>query len=227
MATALLGYAREFWKRDEKDEALEALEEAYAILKSQRDTETRDSKSKFALFSAIAVQFAGFEKGERGIEIAQSIIDENEQMSALAQIAQVLTIQKNETLAPQAIRAISEDANRVFALIGVSDIHNKNGEREKAVATLDEAADLTETVPQLASRSAAYNEIAKRFAQHKEMAKSREIARINLETILMIRDEGSRSKTLSELSETYDSLGFSIGETELTMLREVARQVAL
>ncbi len=219
MATALLGYAREFWRKDEKDEALEALEEAYAILKSQRDIETRDSKAKFALFSAIAVQFAGFEKGERGIEIAQSIIDENEQMSALAQIAQILTIQKNETLAPQAIRAISEDANRVFALIGVSDIHSKNGEREKTVATLDEAADLAETVPQLASRSAAYNEIAQRLREYGEEIKTKDVLRASLETIAKIHDESAQAASLASLAEIYHRDDFDLADEEKSILQ--------
>lgn len=227
MATALLGYAREFWRKDEKDEALEALEEAYAILKSQRDIETRDSKAKYALFSAIAVQFAGFEKGERGMEIAQSIIDENEQMSSLSQTAQILTIQKNETLAPQAISAIAGDANRVFALIGVSDIHNKNGEREKAIATLDEAADLAETVPQLASRSAAYNEIAKRLIEYGEMAKADNALKTSLETITSIRDENTRSVSLAEFADVREKLGQPYSEHETLVIRDLVRKVEL
>jgi hypothetical protein len=64
-------FCANFWSNDEKDEALETLEEAYAILKSQRESETRDSRAKFQVFSAIAVQFARFEKAERAIEIAQ------------------------------------------------------------------------------------------------------------------------------------------------------------
>ncbi len=224
MATALLGYAREFWRKDEKDEALEALEESYAILRSQRDIETRDSKAKFALFSAIAVQFAGFEKGERGIEIAQSIIDENEQMSALAQIAQILTIQKNETLAPQAISAILEDANRVFALIGVSDIHNKNGEREKAVATLDEAADLAETVPQLASRSAAYNEIAKRLIGYGETVQAGEVLKTSLETITAIRDKSSQAVSLAEFADVRETLGQPYANHEISVIQDLVRK---
>ena len=45
MASALLGFARESWKKGEKDEAVETLDEAYEILKSQREIETRDSRA--------------------------------------------------------------------------------------------------------------------------------------------------------------------------------------
>jgi hypothetical protein len=170
------------------------------------------------------VQFAGFEKGERGIEIAQSIIEENEQMSALAQIAQILTIQKNETLAPQAISAIAEDANRVFALIGVSDIHNKNGEAEKAVATLDQAADLAETVPQLASRSAAYNEIAKRLIGYEQTARAGEVLKTSLETITAIRDESTRAVSLADFADVRETLGQPYADHELSVIQDFVRK---
>ena len=63
MATCLLGYARHFWGNDEREEAIDALEESYEILRSQHERETRSSPAKFALHAAIAAQFAGFEKG--------------------------------------------------------------------------------------------------------------------------------------------------------------------
>lgn len=219
MASCLLGFSRELWKKDEKEEALEALEEAYAILKSQRDIETRDSRAKFGLFTSIAVQFAGFEKAERAIEIAQEIADENEQMSALAQIAQVLTIRKDDELARQAIRAIDEDAHRLFALIGLSDAKDKIGERPDAIVILKEAAALAETVPQLASRSAAYIEIAKRFHEYGESAEAWENSHLSLETISEIKDESSRSVGLANLSELYEQANFDLTDAEKEILQ--------
>jgi hypothetical protein len=59
MASALLGYSREFWKKDERTEAIDSLEESFAILASQHERETRDSRTKFRLFNQIAAQFAG------------------------------------------------------------------------------------------------------------------------------------------------------------------------
>ena len=119
IASCLLGFAREFWKKEERDEAIEALEESYAILKSQREAETRDSKAKFALFATIAAQFAGFGKSERAIEIAVEIPDENQSVSALSQIAQILTIQKEVDLASQeylaAVEKFNEAKNRLLS----------------------------------------------------------------------------------------------------------------
>ena len=130
IASCLLGYSREFWKKDERGEAIESLEEAYAMLESQHERETRDHKARFRLFTSIAAQFAGFEKGERAIEIAERIKEKSERTSALTQIAGVLTLRKEDDEARHAFRAISDDGDRAFALISMSDAKEKNEDRD-------------------------------------------------------------------------------------------------
>ncbi|MBK9156495.1 MAG: hypothetical protein IPM25_20195 [Chloracidobacterium sp.] len=165
MSSALLGFSREYRSKDDRGEAMDALEEANAILRSQADKETRDSRARFALMGSIAVQFAGFEQGERAIDLASDIEDEGRSMTALAQIANILTFQRNEELARTALAAIPEDAERAIALIHMSDTLASAGETERAVGLLEEAFALAEEVPQLASRASAYAETARRFAQ--------------------------------------------------------------
>ncbi len=223
MASCLLGFAREFWRRDEKTDALDALEEAYAILRSQHDSETRDSKAKFALFTAIAVQFAGFEKGERAIDIAQEIADENEAMSALGQIAQILTIQNSDVLARQAVNSIRDDVHRMFALIRVSDAAKENGDNESAGKLLEEAYSLAEGVPQLASRSSAFIEFAKRFLQYGNLDRAREISLKNLQTISTIRDESTRAASIANLAELYSEANFELNPAETEVLQKLVR----
>ncbi len=219
IANTLVGFSQEFWNGGERDDALETLEEAYALLKSQKDSEIRDSRARFNLWGTIAVQFAQYEKSERAIEIAQENIDETEQMSALTQIAQACIRQNNDILARQAINSISEDSERMFALIGVSDAKNVSGEREKAIDLLNEAAALCETVPQLASRSAAYNEFTTRFHNYGEQDKSRLLSRENLETIAQIRDESIQVVTLAQLADIYERENFVLTDAEKTILQ--------
>ena len=219
LATALLGFARELWRRDERSDASEALDEAYAILKSQHESETRDSKTRYARYADIAVQFAGFEKGERGIEIAHEIVDEEQSMKALSQIAQVVTVLGNEELARQAIAAIPDDAHRMFALIGLSD--TVADEREKAIAFLDDAYALAEEVPQLASRSSAYVEIARRFAQFEEDVRLDAVVKKSLETIVAIKDESTKAASLVELSGLADEIGMTLEEADREVLKTI------
>lgn len=218
MASCLLGYAREYWARDEKDQAIEALDEAHAILKSEKDSETRDSRAKYALFTSIGVQYARFEKADRAIEIAQESVNENEQYSALAQIAQVLKMQGKDDAAHEAIQAISDDVNRMFGLIGLSDAAERTGNKEKGVEILREASTMIETIHQLASRSAAYNELIARFAEHGETEKAREIALENLELISEIKDDSVRAISLVRLAGIYSEAGFDLVDAEKEVL---------
>ncbi len=221
ISSCLAGFAREYWAKGEKDEAVETLEESYAILKSQHEKETRDSRAKFGLFGSIAAQFAQFEKPERALEIAQEIPDENEQMTALAQIAQILALQGSDDFARQSVHAIAEDSQRLTAFIGISDAQNRLENREQAIETLNEAAHLAETVPQLSLRSSALNELAKRFAEYSENDKARELTHENLETISKIRDESSQAVCLANLAEIYEQNNFSLNDAEKMILQSI------
>ena len=212
IASCLLGYSREYWRKDERVEAVDALEEAYVVLESQRERETRDSKSRYRLFTSIAAQFAGFEKGERAIEIAEKILDETERTSALTQIAAILTVRKEDEQARHALRAIVDDGNRVFALIGMSDGKEKNEERSAAIELLDEAATLAESVPQLTFRAAAYNEIGKRLQRFDETSKARDVFELSLNAIVQVRDESSKVTAVASLAQIFREAGLELSD---------------
>ena len=224
IAACLLGFAREFTRKGETAEASGALEEAFAIVKSQRDREIRDSRARFALLTGIAVQFAGVGKPERAVEIAQGIDDETEQTSALAQIARVATTLGKDALARQSVNAISEDSRRLFALIGVSDEKNKQENRAEALEILNEAAHLAETVPQLSARSQAFNELAKRFNNYGETEKARAVSHENLEVIAEIRDETMRAVALAGLSDVYEAAKFELTDSEKLIISTLIRR---
>ncbi len=224
MAATLAGFSRKFWEKEERDEAVETLEEAYQILKSQRDSEIRNSRERYGLWRTIAVEFARIEKAERAIEIAQEILDENSQTNSLAQIAQVCVMQNKDELARQSLNAIGDDAQKMFALIGASDAKYKAGKTDEALDYLREAETLCETVPQLASRSAAFNELAKRFSDYGDAEKARQLLQENLETIQEIRDESSRVVTLAQLNDFYERLSFELNDAEKQILQTLVRQ---
>jgi len=227
IASCLLGYSREFWRKEERAEALESLEEAYAILESQHERETRDSRARFRLLTQIAAQFAGFEKGERAIEIAELIKDESERTSALTQIAAILTIREQDEQARQAFRAITDDGDRTFALIGMSDAKEKNGERDAAIQLLDEAAALAESVPQLTFRASAYNEIGRRLMSYGQAIEAGRALQNSLDAITEVRDTSSQAISLAALAEIAGEGEFEPDESFLATLRALAARAVL
>ena len=224
IATCLTGHARHFWNAGQKEDALESLEEAYAILKSQRDNETRNSRDRFRLFGSIAAQFALFDKAERSIEVAETIEDETENMTSLAQVATILTAEGKDELARRALHAIREDAQRTFALIGMSDAKAKLEQKEAALELLDEASHLAETVPQLASRASAYIELAGRFAKLDDDARLSAAIHNAFETVLEVRDESIKATSLAEIHKLTEDLELELGPEEVAYLRKLAAQ---
>ncbi|HEY2866346.1 MAG TPA: hypothetical protein VGJ02_04585 [Pyrinomonadaceae bacterium] len=221
MANCLLAFARHYSARGETDEALEALDEAYQILRSQKDSETRDSRSRYALFGSIAAQFAGFNKPERAVDIAQSIEDPPHRTAASSQVASVLTLQRNDTEARFALNAIEDDADRAFALIEMSDAKERIGEHNDAIALLDEATHLIEEVPQLTARSSAYNQIAFRYGQYRELVKAAAVCDVNLATIAEIRDEASKAGVLAGIADIGAQFELDLPETSEQSLEKI------
>lgn len=223
MASALLAFARDYWKKEETTDAVDTLEEAYAIVNSQREAETRDSRARNSLLASIAAQFAGFGKTDRAVEIALENQDPNEQTTALSQIAQILTVQKEDSLARQTINLIGDEASQLFALIAVSEAKEKLGETDASLALLDAAAALSETVPQPGSRSGVLNEIAGRYVELGRAEKARAVSLENLNVILAIRDESSQAVSLANLSSVYDQADFEITDSEKSILKGMTR----
>ena len=221
MSNCLLAFSRYYWERGEKDEALEALDESYQILRSQREMETRDSRARFALFGSIAAQYAGFEKAERAVEIASVIEDEAQRTSALTQIATICTLRRDDEEARHALNIIAEDSDRAFALASMSDAKQQIGERADAVAFLDEAVHLVEAIPQLTARSMVYNEIARRYLQYGESQKAAEVFEVSLQTIAEVRDEGHRAAAVASLSDLTLDPNFELAEEDTHILEKL------
>jgi hypothetical protein len=152
----------------------------------------------------------GFEKGERAIEIAEGIQNDAERTSALTQIAAILTIRKQDEESRHALRAIADDGDRVFALIGMSDAKEKNEERSAALDMLNEADVLADAVPQLTFRAAAYNEIGRRLTAFGETEKARDVFLKSLGTIAQVRDSSSQAVALAGLAQIAAETGAEI-----------------
>lgn len=224
MSNCLLAFSKYLWERGEKDDAMDALDESYQILRSQRDMETRDSRARFSLFGSIAAQFAGFGKGERAIEIAHEIPDDAHRTAALSQIASVLTLSREDDQARHALNAVAEDSDRVFALINIADAKAEMGETEASVTLLDEAMHLAEEVPQLTARSSAYNQIIGRYIDRGETERARQLIVTNFGIIASVRDESSKAVALANLADLTTAAGLETNVFDENQVDDLLRK---
>ena len=221
MAQALLEFSEYYLQQDLPNDALEACEEAYQILRSQKDNQVRDSQTRFTVYANVAAQFAALDKFDRALEAAQENRSDEMQARALRVIAGSRAGRGRFENARQTLAAIDDDANRVYALIGAADEAAKNEYANEAANFLSEAFELAETIPQMPPRSAALTAIAARFAQNGDTAKARQISLENLAVIRDIRDETSQANALAALSEFYAAKNFTLTESEKTIVSKM------
>ncbi|MBA2619595.1 MAG: hypothetical protein H0U87_00175 [Acidobacteria bacterium] len=226
-ARCLYGFSQTFREKGERKDALDALGESYAFLKSQTEAKIRDRRAYFNLLSAVAAQFAEFDKPERALEIAHEILNRSGDVSAFSQIAQIFARQPNKNeLMRQAIDAVFDDGQKLLALVNASDEKNRQVKRAEAVELLREAATLTDGVQNIAERSGVFNELAKRFAAYGERERAREILRENLDLITHFGDATIRSVALADLSEVFETANFELNEAEKSILQTIIRRAA-
>ena len=227
VAATLTHYAEDFYQKGEEAEAVEILEEAYAILKSQHDREVRNSKEKFSTANSIAVQLASCGNYERAIEVALENPADDERFSALTRIAHICATQNNDDLARRAISEITEEGKRLEALIAMSDVEQKNGKSAESLDILHEVYSQIENVGQWSLRIPMLNELAVRFYKAGETETTRKIIRENIKNVSKIFDESLKSKALASMHTVYEKLEIEPNQEEkndlLALLRQPAR----
>lgn len=227
IAATLTHYAEDFYEKGEQAEAIEILEEAYAILKSQHDRDVRNSKEKFSTANSIAVQLASCGKPERAIEVALENPADDERFSALARIAHYCATENNDNLAKRAIAEITDEGKRLEALIAASDVESKNGKAAESLNLLQEVYSQTDNIGQMSLKVPMLNELAVRFHKTGETETTRKIIRENIKNISKIFDESLKAIALASLSTVYEKLEIQPNEEEkndlLALLRQPAR----
>ncbi len=226
IAHALVGYADEFQAKGEEEDALEALDEAYQILKSQRDTETRNSKAKFNLLGIISMRFASFGKLERAIEIANENPYDEIRDNTLVQVAVTCEQELSPELANQAINDINDKAEKALAMIAVSDIRRKNEKKEEAKIELNNAYSLIANVEQLSMKSYILNTLGDRYNLLGETDRARELCSENLRLISEILDQSHRVSALAGLANMFESLNFELNDAEKAILETMVRKAS-
>lgn len=214
IAGTLLAFARHLSTVGENDDALNDLEEAFEILEGQQEKETRDSRARNSIWTAIAVQFAGFGHADRGVEIAKKNIDDREAAKAIGEIAQILAT-TGDTEKARATALLQEEAyDQAETLLAAADTLTAKGDSSKVTEIVDEAEAITNTVPQISAKADLLIEVSKRRKGYGDTAAATKTAEDAIAAILEIRDESRRVTSLANLSSAV---------TDLSTLSESAR----
>lgn len=224
MASALVGFSRIYREEEDPDEALDAVEEALAILRSEGDKEIRNSKARYQVFKDIAIEFAWVGKFERAMEIAQQNPDPALVRNALVNISQISVLRGEDELSQQALAALGSEVDRVWGLLSASDAKEAADAREDAVALLDEAYGESESIPQQIVKAEIRTEIAKRYHHYGLEDRAREAAAECLAVVPQIMGDSNRAIALCDLSNLYDKYDYEVTAEDREVLEHVIRQ---
>jgi hypothetical protein len=220
IATVVLAFARDHWRKEEKDEAVEALEEALAILRSQHENETRDSRSKFILMGTIAAQFAGFGRRERAIEAADSIPDARQRMNALTQICAICIQQGDEPLARETLEILGDRSDRTAALVHMSEAAAEL-DPELSETLLRDAETSAEDVELLGPKAEAVLAIAERHLKAGRTANARSAVFRIFSIVGEMRDDAARVGVLARAAEIIELGEIELSEDDLAGFRSL------
>lgn len=214
IASTLLAFSRYYQAKDETEDAKETLGEAYDVLKSQHEKETRSSKAKFDLFGSIAAQYAVIGNSEKALDIALGIESEDDSANTLAYIAQIFVKNGDIHAAESAVMNIPEPSGKMFAHIGMGNTAKQVDDKASANKYYLQAIEIAEEVSRAALVSAAYKAVSTRLYEMDEIQKAREIASAGLATINSIRGETAKVIALSAFASLYDQAGFELSESD-------------
>ena len=219
IASVVVAFARDHWHKEERDEAIEALDEAYEILRSQHENETRDSRAKFVMMGTVAGQFAGFQKLERAIEVADSIPDDTQKTNALSQIAQIAATQGEYAVADQAASEIKGELDRALTIMAMGRNAKNAGDIEKADSLLNSASNAIANLPDPSARYTALTELCKvHFANDNATAAVEAFDR-SFSTVLEIRNSNFKISGLAEMSKILRDFGLDMTDERREVLR--------
>lgn len=219
IAHALVAYADEFNASGETAEAIETLDEAYAILKSQRDRETRNTKSKFTLFGTMADRYADFGKFERAIEVANENTYEEIRNEALGNVARKSVLAGRDSEAQEAVALINDDVQKGLTLVTLCDAKRKVEDPEGAAEYLSEARRIGTAVEQPSMKSVILSQSARRYKIAGDAETARELFSESLFACEGILDSSNRVSSFAALADVLSELEFELNDSEKQMLR--------
>lgn len=224
IASTLLGFARESWRADDKETAIEDLEEAFEIVKGQHERETRDSKTRNALMASIAAQFAGFGKTDRAVEVAEANDSDEHKIGALIQIAKILDVQKESSLADDTTALITDPAPRTMALISRAEDLAENDNAAEAIRLLERAEIEAGGIEQVTAVAEIFIKIADVAAN----ADSRDIACRNisagLAAVAKILDPATRASLIADVAAITKRSSISLTDADRDAIHELLRR---
>ncbi len=227
ISDCLIGFSQIFRLEKDFEESLEALDEAYAIIKSQTEKEIRSTQARNQLIGTIATEFAELGKFERAIEIAQENPDEQQKNAALIRIVQISTAKNELEVERLTMKAINEVPETIAALTVTAETKIALDDKAGGAEKLNEARSLLDSIPLPLKRFEVLGELASLYEKGGNRDDARETLSEALRTVVDIRGNENRSMALFYLAQAFGETGNSLSTEDFETLKQIAPDAKL
>ena len=229
-ASAHTAIAAEHLRAGRREEALGLLSSALQLVTGEEFyNESGYPASKHRALAEIAVQYALASSHDEAVRTAKMIDAERDGNVALAEVTRASTHAGNTDQALQAARMIEISSLRVLAFTAIAGALLKDGQEqreqqgqpERALAVLSEAARAAEEIEWANDRTLALVEVALKYYEAEREA---EVARILLQALESTREIENKldlSAALARLSDAYHETGVETDDRVTEILREI------
>jgi len=221
VARTLATFSHYLRKKGEDADAVQALDEAYEILKSQKEKEIRDFRSNNAAWRSVALQLAFSGETEKSLSVVNDIPDDHSKSVAASQCAVVFAESTTDSRWREFFKKIDDPITQTATLIAISENMIKKGGIETAKQLLDECGEMVERIDQPLASCGVLTDMVSIFVKMGETGRATEKLGEAISVCSSIVNASNQAVALARLSSKVDSNKISLTEELSERLRFV------
>ncbi len=223
IATCLAGFARTYLNEGEQEDAVDALVEAIAVLKSQPEREIRDSNERMEAFRSIAITFGLSGDYGRANEVLDDLHDPRMNMETRVQLILMEADSADSGDIETLIRSLNDDEFELGAYLSLSDHYAAKGETDASLNALDEAKEIVLTQDSPVLRLSVLPKIISSYGILGKGEIERPLGSQAIEMVREIKGIGTRSEMLAELFRAFEVCAYSLTESDKSELQTIMK----
>jgi tetratricopeptide (TPR) repeat protein len=223
VARTLSTFSHYLRKQGSESDAVEVLDEAHEILKSQKEKEIRDFRSDNAAWRLVALQYALSAESEKCISVVNDMPDAESQSVAASQCAVVFASSTSDETWRELFKKIDEPITRAATLIAISEDWIKNDRIEEATQLLEECGKMVEEIDQPIASCGVLTDMVSIFMKMGETGRASEKLGEAISVCSSIVNTSNQAVALARLSSKVDSDKLALTEKISETLRFVTR----
>lgn len=218
IARTLVLFAHHMRKSDNLSGATQALDEAFEILRTQKDKEIRDYRANNGAWRALALQYVMADDCAKALAVIEAMPDDETQASAATQCAVVSASRNDIEKSRTFLGRIGDPLSKVLTLVAMTGSLEGEGSGEKVRVLLEECLGLLVEIEQPVALCAVLTDLFHAFAEIGDEVRANQCVDRALRECSSIINLSNRSVVLARLSSKLETKRRSLSPSDIAVL---------